>query len=230
MRGQRTAGRTVTLPVNEVFATVQGEAAFTGTPATFVRLQGCPVGCPWCDTKHTWDVATAMRRSLAVMQDKSALPTAEYADVSVSDLVTAVEAMQPRHVVLTGGEPCLYDLTALSERLIAGGRRVQVETSGTELVRVAPGAWVTVSPKLGMPGGRALRQDALERANEVKLPIGRLADYAALRPLLATLAPHVLVWLQPLSQSPKATALCVALATAYGHRVSVQVHKYLGVR
>ena len=44
------------LPVNELFATVQGEGAYTGTPAVFVRLQGCNVGCPWCDTKHTWTV------------------------------------------------------------------------------------------------------------------------------------------------------------------------------
>ena len=40
--------------VNEIFFTIQGEAAFTGTPAIFVRLQGCAVGCGWCDTKHTW--------------------------------------------------------------------------------------------------------------------------------------------------------------------------------
>ncbi len=45
-----------TVFVNEIFETIQGEATYTGTPAVFVRLQGCPVGCPWCDTKHTWDV------------------------------------------------------------------------------------------------------------------------------------------------------------------------------
>ena len=41
------------LKINEIFDTIQGEAYFTGTPATFIRLQGCPVGCNWCDTKHT---------------------------------------------------------------------------------------------------------------------------------------------------------------------------------
>jgi hypothetical protein len=45
-----------TLPVNEFFETVQGEATFTGMPSTFVRLQRCDVGCPWCDTKYTWDI------------------------------------------------------------------------------------------------------------------------------------------------------------------------------
>ena len=41
-------------PINEIFQTIQGEGVFTGLPAIFVRLQGCPVGCPWCDTRHTW--------------------------------------------------------------------------------------------------------------------------------------------------------------------------------
>ena len=42
------------LPINEVYWTIQGEGVHTGVPALFVRMQGCAVGCPWCDTKHTW--------------------------------------------------------------------------------------------------------------------------------------------------------------------------------
>ena len=45
-----------TLNINEMFETIQGEGAHTGIPSIFVRLQGCPVGCPWCDTKHTWEI------------------------------------------------------------------------------------------------------------------------------------------------------------------------------
>ena len=44
-------------PVNEIFQSIQGEGYFTGVPAIFVRLQGCPVGCAWCDTQHTWELA-----------------------------------------------------------------------------------------------------------------------------------------------------------------------------
>ena len=50
------------LKINEIFDTIQGEAFYTGTPATFIRLQGCPVGCHWCDTKHTWSEGTEKLR------------------------------------------------------------------------------------------------------------------------------------------------------------------------
>ena len=50
--------------INEVFETIQGEASYTGTPSIFLRLQGCPVGCSWCDTKQTWDVDNVYKVSL----------------------------------------------------------------------------------------------------------------------------------------------------------------------
>mgnify|MGYP003664071811 FL=1 len=46
-----------TYKINEIFETLQGEGSFTGQPSIFIRLQGCPVGCSWCDTKHTWEVS-----------------------------------------------------------------------------------------------------------------------------------------------------------------------------
>lgn len=53
-------------PINEVFQTLQGEGVFTGVPALFVRLQGCPVGCSWCDTKHTWEKKRARKSLLEI--------------------------------------------------------------------------------------------------------------------------------------------------------------------
>lgn len=228
----------MTLPINEIFESVQGEASFTGSPAVFIRLQGCPVGCPWCDTAHTWAVDPTDVVPAAEMAAKvSDAPT--FARMTPAELVAHVEATtHARHVVITGGEPALYDLRPLSALLIKAGRSVQLETSGTSEIRIDPRAFVTVSPKVDMPGGLAVRTDALLRANEIKMPVGKPADVERLRDLLGSMVGRLCacptgsptVWLQPLSQSPKATALCVAAATANGWRISIQTHKYLGVR
>jgi len=52
------------LKINEVFETIQGEGFFTGVPAIFIRLQGCPVECSWCDTKQTWVIDLEKETSL----------------------------------------------------------------------------------------------------------------------------------------------------------------------
>jgi len=221
----------VSLPVNEIFQTIQGEATWTGTPAVFVRLQGCPVGCAWCDTKHTWPLLDANAIKPVLMLAKTS-DSVDFARMDVGAILAVVQGFEARHVVITGGEPCERDLVALTAALLEAGRSVQVETSGTAWVRVAPATFVTVSPKLDMPGGRLVRLDALKRADEIKHPVGKMSDWDKLvsRVLDRIPAPRSGVWLQPLSQNKTATALCVQLATAYGHRVSIQTHKYLGVR
>lgn len=221
-----------TLAVNEVFDTIQGEATHTGTPATFLRLQGCAVGCPWCDTKHTWSVdpehEIAEDEMLAKVVDA---PT--YANMAVKDIVRVVAPRTPRSVVITGGEPCNNDLTELTAALFARKRLVQVETSGTRDIRVASSTWVTLSPKLDMPGGFTVGHKAVERANEIKWPVGKADHVDTLLAFIARHGPaagHKPIWLQPLSRSPKATEVCVAAATQHGFRVSIQVHALIGVR
>ena len=77
------------LPVNELFETVQGEATFTGMPSTFVRLQGCDVGCPWCDTKYTWELNHTPADPLAIILQKIE-PSPAFAAVSIDNLVHAL--------------------------------------------------------------------------------------------------------------------------------------------
>lgn len=232
MSGDGAEAATRRYPVNEVFATVQGEGAYTGTPSVFIRLQACDVGCPWCDTKHTWELERMdhVERRAVLLKDERA--TRAWAWFHVEHLLEALAAWPAvRHVVITGGEPCRYDLRPLTSALLATGRTVQIETSGTEPIQVDDGAWVTVSPKLDMPGGKEVLPDALARANEVKHPVGRPLD---VQRLVERVAPHAarnaVFWLQPLSQSPSATRLCVTESLARGFRVSIQTHKYLGVR
>jgi 7-carboxy-7-deazaguanine synthase len=221
----------MTLPVNEIFETIQGEAAWTGTPAVFLRLQGCDVGCWWCDTKHTWAVDPRLAVSVDAMMAKEG-DAPSFAPMTTAEIVDRCRQFQSRHVVITGGEPCRHDLVAITRALADDGRMVQIETSGTQPVRVDDRAWVTVSPKIGMPGGFTVRQDAMRRADEIKYPVGKPADVDELRSLLANGWHHPAtdIWLQPLSQSQKATELCQSAARHYGFRVSIQVHKFLGVR
>ena len=216
------------LPVNEVFDSLQGEGHFTGTPSTFIRLQGCPVGCPWCDTKYTWAIEPADERPWPKIAAKTEQTNSTYARVSISQLIDRVTA---KHIVVTGGEPAQYDLTSLSSTLIDLGRRVQIETSGTFPLRVDERTWVTVSPKLNMPGGLTVKAEALARADEIKHVVGKPADVEALKLLLDALPERkALVYVQPLSGSAKATRLCTQAADANGWRVSIQTHRLIGVR
>lgn len=221
------------LPVNEMFDSIQGEATHAGTPSTFVRLQGCAVGCPWCDTKGTWKLdAGGKVPVLSMLAKDTVATTVEFADVETPDLVSILEQRVPRAVVITGGEPCNYDLTDLTGDLLLIKSLVQVETSGTQPIRVNPNTWVTLSPKVGMPGGFAVRKDAVGLADEIKWPVGSIRDVAALQDFIREYRPgrHIPIWLQPLSRSPKATTLCIEAATEHGWRVSVQIHAFLGLR
>lgn len=222
-------GAGVKYPINEVFETVQGEGTYTGTPAVFLRLQGCGVGCPWCDTKHTWALDIERETSMSSVMDKKEDSDA-WAAMDAEGIVRVVQAFTARHVVITGGEPCEYDLGPLTAALLDADYVVQVETSGTEPVRVAPGTWVTVSPKFDMPGGRMVREEALARADEIKHPVGKMSDVENVARRAAPFVHGAPIWLQPLSTNKTATALCIREATRRGWRLSAQTHKFLGVR
>ena len=125
----------------------------------------------------------------------------------------------------------LFDLTDVTAALLARGKTVAIETSGTEPVRVADGVWVTVSPKYDMPGGREVLASALRRADEIKMPVSGPKDLEDLEHrTLPETKPGVLVYVQPVSRDDEATRLCVEVAMTKGWRVSFQVHKYVNMR
>jgi 7-carboxy-7-deazaguanine synthase len=215
------------LPINEVFETVQGEATFTGTPSVFIRLQGCPVGCSWCDTKHTWEM-TGKVIPIKTMVDKCE-DNDSYSLMSIPDIMEMLKEFRANHIVITGGEPAMYDLTELTTELIAHGYSVQLETSGTFEIKVHKGTYVTVSPKVDMAGGYKVLDSCLFRADEIKYPIGKQRDVENLKELLLKTTTES-IWLQPLSKSEKATKLCIEQATINNWKISIQTHKFIGVR
>ena len=222
--------------VNEVFHSIQGEASWTGTASVFVRLQGCDVGCPWCDTRQTWEVedSNCIPAGMLFSKEEEA-PT--WGCISSDDLILWCKEKAPRtrHIVLTGGEPLMQDVTELIMRLYAGGFTVQVETSGTEPVAsLRDNVWVTLSPKIAMPGKKEVLQEAFIRADEVKFPIsGNESEEARvlrIMDIMALVQSKAPLYLQPLSKGKVATQNCINLALKYGLRVSIQTHKYVGVR
>ncbi|WP_404402413.1 7-carboxy-7-deazaguanine synthase QueE [Idiomarina seosinensis] len=222
----------MTYRINEMFETLQGEGTFTGVPSIFIRLQGCPVGCPWCDTQHTWETRPQDQVSVAAMLAKSTAASA-WAEMTADDIMDTIVAQdyQAKHVVITGGEPAMFDLLPLSQVLEANGLQLQIETSGTFELKVSRQTWVTVSPKLDMPGGYLVRPDCMARANEIKHPIAMQKHIDALDQLLARcdLREDVQICLQPISQRPRATALAMQTCIRRNWRLSVQLHKYLNI-
>lgn len=220
-------------PVNEVFQTIQGEGVHAGVPAVFVRLQGCPVGCPWCDTKHTWELNPLEETDAESISSKR-LDSSSYAQLDAEELLELFkeQGYRAKHLVVTGGEPCLYDLRALCEAMDQAGYSVQIETSGTAEVFVSEQAWVTVSPKVSMKGGLEVLVSALQRADEIKHPVAREKDIEDLDALLEQAQLNrsdVFICLQPISQKARATRLCMETCIARNWRLSVQTHKYIGI-
>ncbi len=143
-----------TYPVAETFLSVQGEGVHAGRRAYFVRLSGCPVKCPWCDSKYSWNGG---------------------AERTVSELVGRVENSGAETAVITGGEPCVHDLAPLAAGLNSLGIAAHLETSGVLPVRETSSAvfsWVSVSPKPFAAADRG----ALKRADELKFTISDLSD------------------------------------------------------
>jgi 7-carboxy-7-deazaguanine synthase len=218
--------------INEVFESIQGEGAFTGVPSIFVRLQGCPVGCPWCDTKHTWTIKGDLNRSAAqVMAEKDESEHWFSSDVTDLFALFAEHKYQAKHIVVTGGEPCMYDLRPLSGAFIDAGYSIQIETSATYEILVHEDAWVTVSPKVNMPGGRTVLASAMLRANEIKHPVAmqkHIEELDQVLTLLGTQAPPV-IYLQPISLQKRATELAISTCIARNWRLSLQTHKFIGI-
>ena len=185
-------------PVNEIFYSLQGEASYAGTPALFIRFQGCAVGCAFCDTKHTWELNPALQVKSSEISEKLAERSswALYTEQEIIDTLKRYPAC--RHVVFTGGEPALYDLQALCEQLEQSGYSTQIETSGTEELRISPKTWVTLSPKIAMPGNKVVLASVVNQANEIKMPIGKMQDIHKLHHFLQTYTINTkLIWLQP---------------------------------
>ncbi|UVK76870.1 MAG: putative 7-carboxy-7-deazaguanine synthase QueE [Sodalis sp. Fle] len=219
-------------PLNKIFQTLQGEGYFTGVPAIFIRLQGCPVGCSWCDTKHTWQQNVADQVSLEDISLKSA-DNCHWANFTDEEIIEIIQKHNwtARHVVITGGEPCMHNLIPLIHTLEQQGFSCQIETSGTQEIQCTQQTWVTVSPKINMRGGLKVLAQALDRSDEIKHPVACQLDIDNLDALLLTLRDDKvrIISLQPINQKKAANRLCIDTCIIRNWRLSMQTHKYLNI-
>jgi 7-carboxy-7-deazaguanine synthase len=221
------------LPVVETFHSLQGEGLHAGRSAFFVRLAGCDVGCPWCDTKHSWPEGVHPRRPLAEL---------------AAEARGAAQA-GAAFVVVTGGEPLQHDLGPLCAALQQGTRSAEwpqglplhLETSGVGPLS-GSFAWITLSPKRHRPPGDEL----LAACHELKVVVHEPQDLAFAEAMAAAACearrdrsleeggkaraePALL--LQPGWDEAAGQALAVDFVRRNPRwRLSLQSHKWLGVR
>ncbi len=202
-----SAADTMLLPVMEHFYTIQGEGYYQGRAAYFVRLGGCDVGCPWCDVKESWDAEA-------------------HPKMSVAEIVDAVAEAGALICVITGGEPLMYDLTALTAALRAKGIRSHIETSGAYPAR-GEFDWITVSPKRYKPPVASI----LPLASELKVVINHRNDFRWAEQYAAQVSPVCKLYLSPeWEQEEEMVPMVIEYVKEHQQwEISLQIHKYLNV-
>lgn len=191
----------------EDFYTIQGEGMNTGRAAYFIRLGGCDVECVWCDVKESWDA------------NKHPLLT-------VGDLLQKVKESQTKLVVVTGGEPAMHDLTALTSVLKDNGYELAIETSGAHNL-TGTWDWVCLSPKKF----KAPLPENLQHADELKVVIYHPSDFEWAEKYKVMVNQNCKCLLQPeYSKHTKAVDLIVDYVKINpSWRISLQTHKIINV-
>lgn len=218
------------MKINEIFKTIQGEATFTGTPSLFIRLQGCPVWCNWCDTKFTWHLGKKSKLvDIAEILEKEGQDE-RFCDIAEEELLKICQDSKMHHLVITGGEPFIQDLRFLKDFNFS----IQIETSCTQPIDCDDRIWITGSPKINMAGNQKINEQAIKRVNEIKFPILNNQDLINLLDTIDKFKIHNKpIWLQPVDiNGDKETSLkiCLEACFKYNFKLSIQTHKYIGVK
>lgn len=177
-----------TYPVHEMFHSFQGEGCNMGVNAFFVRLYGCPVKCPWCDSAGTWHPQHVPKY---------------VARLTAESIIEEFHSSGARLLVVTGGEPMIHNLGPLLEQFKLNyreRRQIAIETSGAFEFHAPPpnsmDMWLTVSPKRWA----APRRGTVQMANEFKFIVECPEDiqfYTDLVSKVLWYTPSVPIWLHP---------------------------------
>ncbi len=197
----------ITYPIVETFHSLQGEGYWSGVSAFFIRLAGCDVHCPWCDQKESWSQHN-------------------HPQLSGQLLTQQVVAANPKIMVITGGEPLMHNLEPLTTELASLGIPLHLETSGAYPL-TGSFDWITFSPKPYKPPHRSI----YNHVKELKVVIADSEDLEWAEIQADQIPPTAIKYLQPEWHSQKSSQIVYNYVLKNPQwRVSLQTHKYIGVR
>ncbi len=214
------------LPLMEEFYTIQGEGFHTGKAAYFIRIGGCDVGCHWCDVKESWDATIhPLTEADKIVENTSKFPA--------------------KAVVVTGGEPCMYDLNYLTSQLKKKNIQTFLETSGAYEI-TGEWDWICLSPKKIMP----VLKENFAKASELKVIIHNKDDFRFAEENAKKMVDVQCLMVngeQPLTIKPQPLAIHLFMQPEWSKRnemlplivdyvqqnpqwiISLQTHKYIGI-
>lgn len=197
----------ITLPIMEEFYSLQGEGFHTGKAAYFLRIGGCDVGCSFCDVKESWNA------------DLHPL-------VNVDKVIENILEYKANTVVITGGEPCLYNLSYLCEQISKHPIALHLETSGSEKLS-GKWDWICFSPKKKT----IIQPEFYKQANEMKVIIQQASDLLWAEENAHRILHPCELFLQP-EWSQREIILPQIIDYILKHptwKISLQSHKYMRI-
>jgi 7-carboxy-7-deazaguanine synthase len=194
-------------PVMEHFYTLQGEGYHAGRAAYFVRIGGCDVGCVWCDVKESWDAT-------------------HHPAMTINQIIDEIKKSKTDFVVITGGEPAMYDLTSLVNALHEEKFEVAIETSGCYSLK-GNIDWYCFSPKKF----KKPVEQAFQLANELKVVIYHISDLNWAQEHAQKVNDNCKLYIQPeWSKSETLLPKIIDFVKANpSWKLSLQTHKYLNI-
>ena len=195
------------LPLMDTFTTIQGEGFHSGKSAHFLRIGGCDIGCHWCDIKESWDSDL-------------------YQTVKIENILKTINPFTDL-VVISGGEPLIWNMSPLTAALKKMNKKVHLETSGAyELSGYWD--WICLSPKKN----KLPTPDLFEKANELKVIVYNKNDLIFAKENAKYVQKDCVLFLQP-EWNNKEKVIPLISKFILGNpnwRLSLQTHKYIGFK
>ena len=195
------------LALMEAFYSIQGEGFHTGKAAYFLRIGGCDVGCHWCDVKESWNVNL-------------------HPLIEVEEIIKLIDETRVDTVVITGGEPLMWNLNLLCTRLRRKGLQVYLETSGAYPMS-GEFDWICFSPKKNQKAFDEIK----ELANELKIIVQNKNDLKWAKQQQLEVSASCKLYLQPeWSKRDEVTSLITDFVMENTEwQISLQTHKYMNL-